>query len=220
MLSTLVKDRCGRGALAGMAIEIAAESLPARRFRLRLPSRVPDFGPRSYFLFQLVWFAAFALAALGPVAGTWHRIAEAGRNSALVAGSRAGIALAEDDLTRIRFPVGPAAAAAGIRPGDDIVAIDTIPVSPQVAMPGSPAAAAGAGTETDHLLFGDLISGAEDRDVALTLRSPDGREREVALRTGETHIEQGARALGVPGWLLSVIDLIHLLTYPFLSTLR
>jgi hypothetical protein len=199
-----------------MAVEIAAESLPAGRFRLKLPSRVPDFGPRTFFLFRLVWFAAFALALVGAVGGTWHRIAEADRNSALVAGSRAGVALAEDDLTRIRFPVGPAAAAAGIRAGDEIVAIDTIPLSPVVALPGSPAAAAGAGTETDQLLLGDLVSGAEDRDTVLTLRSPDGREREVPLRTGEAHIEQGARALGVPGPLLSFIDLIHLLTYPFL----
>jgi hypothetical protein len=199
-----------------MAEEIAAEGLPAGRFRLRLPTRVPDFGPRGFFIFRMIWFAAFALALLGPVAGTWHRLAEAGRNSGLVAGSRAGVALAEEDLTRIRFPVGPAAAAAGIRPGDDIVAIDTIPVSPVVAMPGSPTAAAGAGNETDQLLFGDLLSGAEDRDVALTLRSPDGREREVALTTGETHIEEGARALGLPARLLSFIDLLHLLTYPFL----
>ncbi len=199
-----------------MAKEIAADSLPAQRFRLRLPGRVPDFGPRGFFLFQLVWFAAFALALIGPVAGTWHRLAEAGRNSGLVAGSRAGAALAEDDLTRVRFPVGPAAAAAGIRPGDDIVAIDTIPVSPHVAMPGSPAADAGTGTETDQLLFGDLLSGTEDREVALTLRSPDGREREVALTTGESHIELGARSLGVPAGLLNFIDLIHLLTYPFL----
>jgi hypothetical protein len=199
-----------------MAIEIAAERPPAPRFRLRLPRRVPDFGPRAFFLFRILWFAAFALALVGPVAGTWHRFAEAGRNSALVAGSRAGIALAEEDLTRIRFPVGPAAAAAGIRPGDKIVAIDTIPVSPAVAMPGSPAAAAGAGNETDQLLFGDLLSGTEDRDVALRLRSPDGLEREVTLRTGETHIEQGARSLGLPPRLLSFIDLLHLLTYPFL----
>lgn len=198
-----------------MATEIASEG-EAPRFRLRLPTRIPDFGPRAFLLFRFVWFAAFALALLGPIAGTWHRIAEAGRNSALVAGSRAGVALAEDDLTRIRFPVGRAAAAAGIRPGDEIVAIDTIPVSRQVAMPGSPAAAAGAGTETDQLLFGDLLSGTEDRDVALTLRSPDGREREVSLRTGERHIAEGARALGVAAGLLSFIDLIHLLTYPFL----
>lgn len=205
--------RCSFGALAGMAIEIASEGLPARRFRLKLPRRVPDFGPRGFLLFRLVWFAAFALAVIGPIAGTWKRF-EAGRNSGLVAGSRAGIALAEGDLTRIRFPVGSAATAAGIRRGDDIVAIDTIPVSPVVAMPGS--RSAGTGNETDQLLFGDLLSGTEDRDILLRLRAPDGREREVALRTGEVHIEQAASALGVPSRLLSSIDLIHLLTYPFL----
>ncbi|HEX8063636.1 MAG TPA: hypothetical protein VF535_10510 [Allosphingosinicella sp.] len=200
-----------------MAIDIASESgPPARRLRLRLPGRVPDFGPRGFLVFRIVWFAAFALALLGPVAGTWQRFSEAGRNSGLVAGSRAGLALAQGDLTRIRFPVGPAAAAAGIRPGDDIVAIDTLPVSPQVAMPGSPGRPAGAGTETDQLLFNDLLNGSEDRDLLLRLRSPGGREREVALKTGETHIEQGASALGVPPGLLSFIDLLHLLTYPFL----
>jgi hypothetical protein len=200
-----------------MATDIASENgTPAQRFRLRFPARIPDFGSRGYFVFRIVWFAAFALAVLGPVAGTWHRLAEAGRNSGLVAGSRAGIALAENDLTRIRFPVGAAAASAGIRAGDDIVAIDTIPVSPQVAMPGAPGHPAGTGNETDQLLFNDLLNGTEDRDLMLRLRSADGREREVTLRTGETHIEQGARALGVPGRLLSVIDLLHLLTYPFL----
>jgi len=199
-----------------MATEIAAEDRPAPRFRLKLPRRVPDFGPRAFLLFRLVWFAAFALALLGPIAGTRYRLTEAGRNSGLVAGSRAGVALAENDLTRIRFPVGSAATSAGIRAGDDIVAIDTIPVSPVVTMPGAPGALAGAGTETDQLLFGDLLSGAEDRDMLLRLRSPDGREREVAVRTGEVHVEQASSVLGVPPGLLSFIDLIHLLTYPFL----
>jgi hypothetical protein len=199
-----------------MAIDIAAESLPAKSFRLRLPRRVPDFGPRAFFLFRLLWFAAFALALLGPVAGTWQRFSEAGRNSGLVAGSRAGLGLDPRDLTRIRFPVGAAATAAGIRAGDDIVAVDTIPVSPLVAMPGSPGAPAGIGTETDRLLFNDLLNGSEDRDMLLRLRAPDGREREVALRTGEVHVEQASSALGVPPRLLSFIDLIHLLTYPFL----
>jgi hypothetical protein len=198
-----------------MASEIASESGPAGQRRLlRLPERVPDFGPRAFFAFRIVWFAAFALAIVGPIAGTWQRFYEAGRNSGLVAGSRAGVALAEQDLTRIRFPVGPASASAEIRRGDDIVAIDTIPVSDRVAMPGS--SGGPAGNETDQLLFNDLLSGAEDRDIALTLRSPDGRTREVALRTGEAHIEQGASALGLPPRLLSFIDLIHLLTYPFL----
>ncbi|MEA3065560.1 MAG: hypothetical protein QOJ27_2012 [Sphingomonadales bacterium] len=199
-----------------MATGIASEESPAAtRFRLRLPRRVPDFGPRGFFVFRLLWFAAFALAVVGPIAGTWQRFADAGRNSALVAGSRAGVALAEADLTRIRFPVGPAAAAAGIRPGDRIVAIDTIPVSPLVRLP-SPADPKGAGTETDQLLLGDLVGGAEDRDMTLRLRSPDGRERDVAVGTGETHIEAAARARGIPPGLLSFVDLIHLLTYPLL----
>ena len=200
-----------------MASTSASEVKPsAGGFRLRLPTRVPDFGPRGFVLFRIVWFAAFLLALLGPVAGTWYRVVDASRNSALIAGSRAGLGLADNDLTRVRFPVGPAAAAAGVKAGDRIVAIDTIPVSPTVAMPGSRGAPAGKGTETDQLLFGDLLNGAEDRDVTLRLRSSDGREREVSLHTGEDHIENGARRLGVPAGLLSFLDLIQLLTYPFL----
>ncbi|HEX8222276.1 MAG TPA: hypothetical protein VF605_00505 [Allosphingosinicella sp.] len=197
-----------------MASNVASEG-KAPGFRLRLPDRVPDFGPRSFLVFRILWFAAFALALLGPIAGTWVRLADAGRNSALVWGSRAGVALDDKDLTRIRFPVGPAAAAAGIRTGEHIVAVDTIPVSPVVRLP-SPAEPKGAGTETDQLLLGDLIGGAEDRDVLLRLRSPDGRERDVAIRTGEGHIEQAASARYIAPALLSFVDLIHLLTYPFL----
>jgi hypothetical protein len=199
-----------------MAVEIADGLPKVPRVRLRLPDRVPDFGPRGFFLFRLIWFAAFALAVLGPVGGIWQRFSESRGNSGLVAGSRAGMALAQSDLTRIRFPVGSAAASAGIRAGDDIVAIDTLPVSRQVAMPGTPGAPAGIGTETDQLLFNDLLNGSEDRDVLLRLRGPDGRERDITVRTGEIHIEHAARALGVPPRLLSFIDLLHLLTYPFL----
>lgn len=199
-----------------MGSEIASEGeATTPGFRLKLPTRVPDFGPRAFFIFRLIWYAAFALALVGPLAGTWQRLGEGTRNSGLVAGSRAGLGLAQQDLTRIRFPVGPAAAAAGIKAGDDIVAIDTLPVSRVVRLP-SPADPAGAGTETDRLLFGDLIGGAEDRETLLRLRSPDGREREIAIATGEHHIERGARALGIPRGLLGIVDLIHLLTYPFL----
>ncbi|MGZ8296671.1 MAG: hypothetical protein ACXWU4_05835, partial [Allosphingosinicella sp.] len=188
----------------------------ATTLRPGLPERIPDFGSRALWLFRPLWFAALLLAIVGPVGGVWLRLSSPSPNSALIPGSRAGLALDPVDLTRVRFTVGHEASAAGVRAGDDIVAIDTIPVSPVVAMPGSPGASAGAGTETDQLLFGDLLNGVEDRDMLLRLRSPDGREREIALRTGEVHVEQASSALGVPPRLLSFIDLIHLLTYPFL----
>jgi len=184
--------------------------------RLNLPETLPKFGRRSLFAFRLAWFAALALAVIGPVAGTWYRLHDSGRNSALVPGSRAGLALDPQNLTRIRYPIGAFAARAGIRSGDRIVAIDTIPVSAAVPMPGTPAAAASRATDADNALFGDLLDGAEDRDVQLRLRAPGGKERDVVIRTGETHIETGANRAGVPRWLLSFGDLLHLLTYPFL----
>jgi hypothetical protein len=182
----------------------------------KLPERIPDFGRRSLFAFRLLWFPVFLLALLGPIAGTWYRLTGPVQNSALVPGSRAGIAVAEQDLTRIRYPVDAAAAAQGVRAGDKIVAIDSIPVSAAVPMPGTPAARDSRATEADLALFGDLLYGTDSRDVQLTLRSPDGRVRDVVLTTGEQHVEAGARALGIPPRLLSVADLLHLLTYPFL----
>ena len=182
------------------------------RLHFRLPERVPDFGPRTLVLFQILWFAAFLLAVIGPVAGTWYRLSDSAPNSALIAGSRAGLALAEEDLTRVRFPVGPAAAGQGIRPGEALVEIDGIRLSETVPMPGT----APGGSETDYALLGELLYGEEERDVLLRLRAPDGTERDVTVRTGEAHVEEAARASGIPVWLLSVVDLLHLLTYPFL----
>ncbi|MEA3038360.1 MAG: hypothetical protein QOE79_873 [Sphingomonadales bacterium] len=188
----------------------------AERPRWRLPERLPDFGRRSLILFRLLWFAAFLLALAGPVAGTWYRVKDASRNSALIPGSRAGFAVSDKDLTRIRFPVGPEAARLGLRRGDHIVAIDGIAVSPVVPMPGTPAAVKAKVTDADQALFGDLLYGEESRDVALTLRGPDGGVRDVHVTTGEQHIEAGAAALGIPDPVLSFADLIHLITYPFL----
>jgi hypothetical protein len=197
-----------------MATGTASAGAPARPgIRLRLPERIPDFGRRSLLLFQLIWFPAFFLALVGPLAGTYYRLSSANQNSALVAGSRAGLAVAENDLTRIRFPVGPDAAAQGVRGGDDIVEIEGIRVSDIVPMPGKSGV---EGTESDYALFGELLYGTEDRDMLLRLRGADGNERDVRLRTGERNIEQGARGLGISPQLLSFADLLHLLTYPFL----
>ncbi|TFI56645.1 hypothetical protein E2493_19020 [Sphingomonas parva] len=188
----------------------------AGRFRSGLPERVPDFGRGAVWAFRLVWIAAFLLAIAGPVAGTWQRLSAPAQNSALVPGSRAGLALGEDDLTRIRFPVGPAAAAAGVRAGDELVAIDGIALSARVPMPSADGPLPPGTTEADYALLGEILYGTESRPIVLTLAGADGRRRDVTVTTGEQHIEKAAAGLGLPAWLLSLVDLVHLPTYPFL----
>jgi hypothetical protein len=123
------------------------------------------------------------------------------------------VVLDENDLTRIRFPVGAAAKAAGVQPGDKIVAIDGIPLSK--AVPLTPSATAQA-TDTDYALFGPLVQSGEPIPLDLTLKTPDGKVRHYVAKPGEQHIEQAARSLGLPPIVLGGVDLLHVLTYPFL----
>jgi hypothetical protein len=180
---------------------------------VRLPERLPDLRRPWLTLFEVVWFAALLLAVAGPVAGLYYRFTTPGENSALMLGSRAGIVLDENDLTKIRFPVGSAAKAAGVQAGDKIIAIDGIPLSPVV--PLTPSAKAHA-TDTDYALFGPLVQSGEPIPLDLTLRSPDGKVRHYAAKPGEQHIEQAARSLGLSPVVLGGVDLLHVLTYPFL----
>jgi hypothetical protein len=196
---------------------MATESMSAGALppvpRLRLPERLPDLRQPWLRLFELIWIPALLLAIAGPVGGLWLRLNSPSENSALMHGSRAGLVLSDDDLTHVRFPVGQTALAAGVQPGDDIVAIDGIPLSKVV--PLSPSSAS-QGTETDYALFGPLIQSGEPLDLDLTLRARDGKLREYRVRTGEQHIEQSAALLGLSPTLLGIIDLLHILTYPFL----
>jgi hypothetical protein len=181
--------------------------------QLRLPERLPDLRKPWLTFFELFWFAALLLAIAGPIAGLYYRFTTPGENSALMLGSRTGLVLSENDLTLVRFPVGAAAKAAGIKPGDHIVAIDGIPLSKVV--PLSPEAG-GQATDVDYALFGPIIQGGEPIDLDLTLRSPSGKTRDLKVRTSEEPIEQAARAVGLTPTLLGVVDLLHILTYPFL----
>src|SRR4051812_31640250 len=149
---------------------------------LRLPERLPDLRKPWLTFFEIFWFAALLLAIVGPVAGLYNRFTTAGENSALMLGSRTGLVLSEDDLTLVRFPVGAAAKAAGVRRGDHITAIDGIPLSKVV--PLSPSAR-GKGTDVDYALFGPIIEGNEPVDLDLTLRSPEGQTRNLKVRTSE-----------------------------------
>lgn len=197
-----------------MATGVATAGEVSKPRLLRLPERLPDLHNPWLRIFELFWFAALIVAVVGPVAGMWYRFTTPGENSALMLGSRVGLVIAEDDLTRVRFPIGAAAKAAGVKPGDHIIAIEDVPLSKVVPLtPGKSSQA----TETDYALFGPLVQSGDPIDLKLTLRGEDGSVREFRVRTGEQHIEQAAAAdLGLSRQLLSVVDLLHVLTYPFL----
>ncbi len=154
------------------------------------------------------------LAIAGPIAGFYFRSTEPANNSQLLIGSRAGFAVAPRDATLVRFTVGPASRASGIRPGDHIVAIYGLPLPP--SMPVNEATLAAHADDPAYIAMGNLLFGGDNTEIPLTVRSSDGKVRDVTVTTGEQHIDGGARALGISPKLLSFIDLLHVLAYPFL----
>jgi hypothetical protein len=184
--------------------------------RLRLPAGVPPLKGRVATVIAICWFALFALAIVAPIGGLYDRFVHSGENSQLMLGSRAGIVVAEKDATRIRFTVGPTTKALGIKPGDDIVAVNGLAVADVVTMEQKAIEAGRGPSEADLAVFADLLYGTDNYDAVLRIRSRDGAERDVTVRLGEEHIEAGARSLGIPPFLLAVVDLLHVLAYPFL----
>ncbi len=180
----------------------------------RLPPAVPPFGTRAYRAFSIVWIAVFLLAFVGPLAGLYFRYTSAESNSQLLLGSRAGFAVSPRDATTVRFTVGPEAGAAGIRPGDHIIAIYGLPL-PKV-MPVTEIALAEHAEDPAYIVMGNILFGSDNSDVPLTVQDTDGRVREVTVKTGEQHIDAGAKSLGISSKTLSFIDLLHVISYPFL----
>lgn len=186
----------------------------ALKGRFRLPPAVPPFDTKTYWLFSIIWVAAFLLALGGPLAGFYYRYTSPSNNSQLLLGSRAGFAVAPKDATKIRFIVGPQAAEAGIRAGDDIIAVYGLPL-PQV-MPITDEDLTRHAENPAYLAMGNLLFGTDNSEVPITVRGTDGRVREVTVETGEQHIDAGARRFGISPKLLSFIDLLPVLAYPFL----
>ena len=180
----------------------------------RLPPVVPPFNKLTYRLFTGLWVLAFMLAVAGPVAGFYIRYTEQANNSQLLLGSRAGFAVSPGDATLVRFPVGPQAKSAGIVPGDHIVAIFGIPL-PRT-MPVNEEALAEKGDDPAYIAMSNLLYGHDESEIPLTIRDPNGRVRDITVKTGEQHIDDGARALGISPKVLSFIDLLQVLFYPFL----
>ena len=180
----------------------------------KLPPVVPPFNTLTYRLFTVLWVLAFLLAVVGPVAGLYARYSEARNNSQLLLGSRAGFAVSPTDATLVRFTVGPHAKAGGVIPGDHILAIYGLPL-PRT-MPTSQEANAEHADDPAYIAMGNLLYGSDESEIPLTVRDPDGRVRDVTVTTGEQHIDAGARALGISPKLLSFIDLLQVIFYPFL----
>ena len=180
----------------------------------RLPPCVPPFNTLAYRLFTALWMVAFALALVGPLAGLYERYHERGNNSQLLLGSRAGFAVSPRDATIVRFTVGPQAAGAGVTAGDHITAIYGLELPP--SMPVNERALAEHANDPAYIALGNLLFGTDTAEVPLTVRDPGGRVRDVVVTTGDNHIDDGAKALGIsPKWL-NFIDLLHVLAYPFL----
>lgn len=180
----------------------------------RLPPVVPPFNTLTHRLFTAVWVVAFLLAIAGPVVGFYFRYTEPANNSQLLLGSRAGFAVSPRDATLVRFTVGPQAQAAGVVAGDHIVAIYGLPL-PRM-MPVSEEALAAHANDPAYIAMGNVLFGTDESEVPLTVRDPDGHVRDVTVTTGEQHIDAGAKALGISPKLLSFIDLLQVLFYPFL----
>ena len=180
----------------------------------RLPPVVPPFNTAGYWLFTILWGLAFLLAIAGPLAGFYLRYTAPHNNSQLLLGSRTGFAVSPRDATLVRFPVGPQTEAAQIVPGDHIVTIYGIDM-PR-SMPFDEKSLAEHGNDPAYIAMVNLLNGSDEAEIPLTIRDPDGRVRDVTVITGEAHIDAGAKALGISPRLLSFIDLLQVLFYPFL----
>ena len=146
--------------------------------------------------------------------GLYQRYSNPGDNSQLMLGSRAGIAVSPQDATEIRFAIGPEATKAGIERGDDIIAIYGLPLPRK--MPITEQLLAEKADDPAYMAMGNLLLGTETMEVPLTLRSTDGAVREVTVTTGEQHINQAVAGRGITPTMLSFVDLVHVIFYPFL----
>lgn len=196
-----------------MQLALASDEKP-KGWRFRLPPAVPPFNTRVHRVFSLFWIAAFLLAIVGPVAGIYVRYTAPKSNSQLLLGSRAGIAVSPRDATRIRFVVGSEAREAGLQRGDKIISVYGLPM-PKV-MPVNEEALAENAEDPAYIVMENFLFGTDEAEVPITVRDPDGEVRDVTVVTSESHIDSGASSLGVSPTLLSFIDLLPVLSYPFL----
>jgi hypothetical protein len=179
----------------------------------RIPDRLPRLTGTGFKLFRLLWFAAFLLAIIGPIAGLWMRYTAPTVNSQLIAGSRVGFAVSRD-VTLVRFTLGSEPQTTGIIPGDHIVAINGLPLPK--TMPIWDVVYAAHPNDPAYIAMGDLLLGADSSRVVLKVRDPDGHVRDVTVTPGEQHIDAAAREHHISPKLLSFLDQLPVLAFPIL----
>jgi post-segregation antitoxin (ccd killing protein) len=179
-----------------------------------VPDRVPRLSGAAFTIFRVLWSATFLLAIIGPIAGLWMRYNQPTQNSQLMLGSRAGFAVSREDATLVRFTVGPESRKAGIVAGDHIVAISGTQLRHPV--PISERALVAHGNDPDYLAVAEVLFGTAASEVPLLVRDPDGRIRDVTVKTGEQHIDAAAREHHVSPKLLSFVDIMQVFFYPVL----
>lgn len=180
----------------------------------KLPERVPPFSRKVLLGFRIVWLAALALAIIGPIAGIYLRLTLPPSSAQLFTGSRAGLGLAPDDATIIRFPVGDATREAGISSGHRLIALngENLPEP----MPITQTAWEERADEPAYQQFEKVFFGDADMPVELTVRSPSGQVRQVRVRAGEFHFNQELQAIGLTPKLAGLSDVLHVIFYPLL----
>ena len=119
------------------------------------------------------------------------------------------------DATTVRFTVGPQAETAGIVPGDHILAIYGLPLPP--SMPVNEETLAEHANDPAYIAMGNLLFGTDESEVPLTVRDPRRpRPRRDRHYERAPHRRAARRRFGISPRLLSFIDLLHVLAYPFL----
>ena len=196
-----------------MELALASDDKP-KGWRFRLPPAVPPFNTRVHRIFSFFWTLAFLLALVGPAAGIYLRYTAPTNNSQLLLGSRAGFAVSPRDATLIRFTVGPSAKEAGLKRGDRIIAVYGLPLPK--TMPINEEALEVHADDPAYIAMDNLLFGTDESEVPLTIRDQDGQVRDITVVTSEDHIDAGAASIGISPTLLSFIDLLPVLSYPFL----
>src|SRR5262245_34091061 len=107
-----------------MATAVASAEPASRKWRLRLPERLPDLKGRWLTLYSVVWAILLPLALIGAARGTYMIV------TVPPMWTPYGFATSEDPRgIHVDAVVSPDAHAAGLKAGDYIVGVDgwTVP---------------------------------------------------------------------------------------------